>query len=266
MASLEVETRSPETKALLDQFTASEHLTPTQKELLFQLLEKNLDVFNYKPDQLGKTHLTEHTIDTGNNPPVCQRPYRISPRERELMAEQVQEMLDQQIITESNSPWASPVVLVVQKDKVRFCVDYRKLNAATKRDTYPLPRIDDTLERLTGSSFFSSMDCDRAFHQVGVKKEDREKTAFITPFGLYEYLRMPFGMTNSPSTYQRLMDTVLGKLRWSIALVYLDDIVVFSKTFEAHLANLDLVFQALRKSGLTLKPSKCHFTKQNQST
>ena len=262
MSSLEVGTtpRSQEILDKLNTFHLGEDVTPEQKEKLLNLLESYLDIFSFTADKLGRSNNTFHRIDTGDAQPIRQRAYRVSPTERDHIKAKVQELLDRNMIEPSNSPWSSPVILVQQKDKVRFCVDYRKLNAVTRKDCYPLPRIDDTLDHLSGAKYFSSMDCDMAFHQVGIAPEDKEKTAFNTPgLGLFQYNVMPFGLCNAPSTFQRLIDNVLGQLKWSVALVYLDDTVVFSKTFEEHLVNLSLVFEAFRKSNLTLKPTKCNF-------
>lgn len=163
------------------------------------------------------------------------------------------------VIQPSKSPWASPVVLVRKKDNtLRFCVDYRKLNSVTKRDVYPLPRIDDTLDRLRNAKFFSSLDLKSGYWQIEVDERDREKTAFVTPDGLYEFKVLPFGLCSAPATFQRMMDTVLAGLKWQTCLVYLDDVVVFSATFEEHLTRLKGVLQAIRSADLTIKPEKCH--------
>lgn len=180
--------------------------------------------------------------------------------EQDAIREQVKQMLADDIIQPSTSPWASPVVLVKKKDgTLRFCVDYRKLNRVTKKDVYPLPRIDDSLDRLRHSRYFSSMDLRSGYWQIEVDDRDREKTAFITPDGLFEFKVLPFGLCSAPATFQRMMDTVLSGLKWQSCLVYLDDVVVFSETFEQHLHRLRAVLDAIRSAGLSLKPEKCHF-------
>ncbi|KAK8771367.1 hypothetical protein V5799_025390 [Amblyomma americanum] len=169
-------------------------------------------------------------------------------------------MVRDDIIQPSKSPWASPVVLVKKKDgTLRFCVDYRRLNKITKKDVYPLPRIDDELDRLCNAKYFSSMDLKSGYWQIEVVEKDREKTAFITPDGLYEFKVMPFGLCSAPATFQRVMDTVLAGLKWQTCLVYLDDVVVFAANFDNHLRRLATVLEAIESSGLTLKPEKCRF-------
>lgn len=169
-------------------------------------------------------------------------------------------MLEDDIIQPSSSPWSSPVVVVRKKDgTLRFCVDYRKLNSVTKKDTYPLPRIDDSLDRLRRAKYFSSIDLRSGYWQIEVDERDREKTAFVTPDGLYEFKVLPFGLCSAPATFQRMMDTVLTGLKWQTCLVYLDDVVVFSETFEQHLQRLKKVLEAVQSASLSLKPEKCHF-------
>ena len=169
-------------------------------------------------------------------------------------------MLQNDIIQPSASPWASPVVLVQKRDgSQRFCVDYRKLNNVTKKDAYPIPRIDDTLDTLVGSCWFSTLDLVSGYWQVKVAEQDRKKTAFCVPEGLFEFKVLPFGLNNVPATFQRLMDLVLSGLKWNACLVYLDDVIIFGRTFEEHLFWLKEVFERFREAGLKLKPSKCSF-------
>ena len=169
-------------------------------------------------------------------------------------------MLDQGVIQPSSSPWASPVVLAKKKDgSLRFCVDYRKLNAVTRKDAYALPRIDDTLDALAGSKWFSTLDLASGYWQVEMHPDDREMTAFSTADGLFEFNVMPFGLCNAPATFQRLMDLILAGLQWSACLVYLDDIIIMGRSFEEHLSNLGAVLERLQKAGLKLKPDKCAF-------
>ena len=176
------------------------------------------------------------------------------------MQQLIRKMLADNIIEPSSGLWASPVVLVKKKDgSACFCVDFRKLNAVTQKDAQPLPRIDETLEFLSGSCCFSSFDLASGYWQVPMDEADKPKTAFTTPFGLYQFNVMPFGLCNAPDTFQSLMTRVLAGLHWSVALVYLDDIIVFSPTIEEHFDRLEKVFQALRQAKLKVKPRKCLF-------
>ena len=150
--------------------------------------------------------------------------------------------------------------MVKKKDGTwRFCINYRKLNAATHLDAYPLPRIDETLDMLTGATYFTTLDLASGYWQVEVEECDKEKTAFSTASGHYEFNVMPFGFTNAPATFQHLMECVLAGLRGEQYLVYLDDVIVFIDTFQEHLKCLSNVFSALREAGLKLKPNKCYF-------
>ena len=168
-------------------------------------------------------------------------------------------MLDISAIHKSHSPWASAVVLVQEKDDgLRFCIDLRKLNNWTVKDAYSLPWIDETLDSLQGSQWFSSLDLKSGYWQVKMDEESKPLTMFtVGPLGFYECKRMPFGLTNTPATFQRLMETCLGdhNLHWCI--IYLDDIVIFSKDLASHLERLKAVFWKLEEAGLKLKPSKC---------
>ena len=167
-------------------------------------------------------------------------------------------MLAQGVIEPGQSPWASPVVLVRKKDgSLRFCVDYRKLNNVTKFDAYPLPRVDETLDTLAGAQWFSTLDLISGYWQVGLTPEAKVKSAFCVRSGLYLRRVMPFGLCNAPSTFERLMETVLQGLHWKECLVYLDDIVIFGRTPQELLKRMDDVFGRLFQAGLKIKPKKC---------
>ena len=169
-------------------------------------------------------------------------------------------MLQAGVVSPSNSPWAFPVVMVRKKGgALRFCVDFRKLNALTVRDQYPLPRIDDTLQRLGGAQWFSALDLAAGYWQIPLAPDSRAKTAFRTVHGLYEFNVLPFGLCNAPSTFQRLMDISLSGLKWDCCMCYIDDILIFSRTFEEHLRHIDAVLTRLETVGLHLKCPKCHF-------
>ena len=207
-----------------------------EKEQLYVLLQEYADVFCFKSNELGRTSVLRHHINTGNASPIHQLPRRVPQARREEVRRLLREMPDNGIIEPSDSSWSSPVVLAKKKDgSLHFCVDYRKVNAVTRKDAYPLPRVDDTLDTLGGSKFFTTLDLASGYWQVEVATEDRPKTAFVTPEGLFQFKVMPFGLCNAPATFQRLMDRVLGGLKWSSCLVYFDDIIVIGSTFSEHL-------------------------------
>ena len=211
---------------------------------------------------LGHTTVLEHTINTGTHPPVHQKLYPVPFAQRKVIQDHIDKMLKQGVIRPSNSPWSSPVVLVKKPDNtLRFCCDFRGLNAVTIKDTYPLPRTDDILATLGKTRFYSSLDLMAGYWQVGVAEQDRPKTAFITFGGLWEWNTLPFGLCNAPSLFQRLMERILAGILWNFCFCYIDDILVCSPTFEQHLDHLKQVFQRLRDANLKLKLKKCQFAR-----
>ena len=225
---------------------------------LKQILEENISVFSKGDYDLGWTDLVTHKIDTGDNRPVRQPLRRYPPLHLQSIDERLSEMLDQGIIEPAASPWASNIVLAKKKDgSFRCCIDFRQVNDLTKKDAYPLPRTDMCLDAMAGSCYFSTFDLRSGFHQVALAEEDREKTAFITRRGQFQFTTMPFGLCNAVATFQRLMDLVLAGLNLDICLVYLDDIILFSSTVEDHLRRLRILLKRLKQVNLKLKPSKC---------
>ena len=241
-------------------------ISEDHKEKTLALLELYADVIASSDSTLGRTGILRHSIDTGNATPIRQQVRRMSPPAKEKVRELLKDMTEKKVISPSKSPWASPIVLVQKKDgSTRFCVDYRKVNEVTRKDAYPIPRIDETLDTLTGATLFSTLDLRSGYWQVEVDPKDREKTAFCTSEGLFEFNVMPFGLCNAPATFQRLMDSILAGLHWKNCLVYIDDIVVIGKSFDDHLCNLQQVLKRLRQAGLKLQPHKCKFL-QSQVT
>eukprot|EP00794_Sanderia_malayensis_P018389 gene18389-biopygen12333 len=239
-----------------------EHLSDDEQAELLRVLERH-HVWP-KSEKLGTTHLVQHPIDVQGAQPVRQRPYRVPETKRKIIAQEVQKMLLSEVIQPSASPWSSPVVLIEKPNgEYRFCVDYRRLNAVTKKDAYPLPRIDETLDALGNAKVFTTIDLQSGFWQIPMKQEDREKTAFATHNGHYSFNVMPFGLANAPATFQRLMDLVLSGLHWTHCLVYLDDVIVFAPTVEEHLKRLDVALDRIEKAGLTLKPAKCQWLRRS---
>ena len=174
------------------------------------------------------------------------------------MKEAIAQLQRQGVIRESNSLWASPIVLVRKKNgKIRPCVDYRKVNQASKKDAYPIPRTQDCLEAMAGSVIFSTLDMTSGYYQVAIKEEDIPKTAFATRHGLWEFVAMPFGLTNAPATFQRLMELAMRGLQWTSCLIYLDDVIIYGRTFQEHTERLQQVLDRIRSANLKLKPEKC---------
>ncbi len=238
-------------------------LEEDQKEALHGLLLKHQGAFMGEDGRLGRTSKFFHRIDTGSSAPIKQHARRTPIYQRQEVQQQISDMLEQGVIQPSLSPWASPVVLVKKKDgSLRFCIDYRRLNQVTKKDAYPLPRIDDSLDSLAGSCWFSTLDLASGYWQTEVHPDDCEKTAFTTGAGLFQFNVLPFGLSNAPSTFERLMEIVLQGLHWKICLIYLDDVIIYSKGFDEHLVRLSRVFSALQNAGLKLKPKKCFLTRQ----
>ena len=203
--------------------------TEEQRQLRESLLKNHAHAFATSSDDLGYTDAVHHKIRTADDIPVTQPHLRVPPTQYQEVKDHIHKLLDNGIIRESHSPYASPVVLVRKKDgSLRLCVDYRKLNAKTVKDAFPLPRIDESLDALRGACWFSTIDLASGFNQVIVDELDKEKTAFSTPFGLFEYNRMPFGLCNAPATLQRLMQSCLHGQIFQLLLVYMDDIFVFS--------------------------------------
>ena len=241
---------------LLDNFPGTE----AERREAERIFREYADVFSRKGEELGCTTTVHHRIHTEDDIPVNQRYRRIPPNQFEEVKEHLQVLLERGVIRPSQSDYASPIVLVRKKSgALRLCVDYRRLNAKTRKDAYPLPRIDESLDALGRAQYFSAIDLASAYNQVEVHPDDRHKTAFTTPMGLYEYNRMPFGLCNAPGTFQRLMQMIFREELLQILLVYLDDIIVYSDTIADHLKRFERVFQKLREHGLKIEAEKCQF-------
>ena len=251
----------PEVPAHLNElYTAARPNCETleEEEELAQLLRRYADVFSTGEGDVGLTQMVEHSIPTApGTRPIRQPPHRLGPEKEAEAEKQVQELLQKGLIEPAGGAWSSPVVLVKKKDQSwRFCVDYRRLNAVTQQDAYPLPRIDESLEALAGSRYFTTLDLLSGYWQVPLDADAQEKSAFITRSGLWKWKVLPFGLTSAPATFQRLMEQVLRGLHWKTALLYLDDGIVIAPDFRTHLDRLAEVLQRLQQAGLKLKPKK----------
>ena len=237
---------------------SSEGLKSDEKEKLQQLLVKFQDSFSRNEWDLGLTHLAEHPIETGDAAPVKQPPRRVPLAYAADEKQAIEDLKAKGVIRNSTSPWASPIVLVRKKDGgVRPCVDYRKVNELVKPDGFPLPRIQDCLDSVAGSKLFSTFDLTSGYFQIPLKETDIPKSAFVCKYGHFEMTRMPFGLNNAASTFQRTMELALQGLQWITCLIYIDDIIVFGRSFDEHISRIEEVFERLRQAGLKLKPQKC---------
>jgi hypothetical protein len=243
---------------------AREKLTPTELLQFENVLYENEDLFSRDKTDIGLTHMAEHKITLlPGAKPFREAPRRQNPAKATVARETVEDLLRLGMIEESASPFASGIVLVNKKDGTyRMCIDFRKLNGITKKDAYPLPRIDDMLEKLGGAKYFSSLDLTSGFWQVPLDEESREYTAFVTQNGFYQWRRMPFGLCNATASFQRLMNKALVSVsnrHGNLVLCYIDDVLIATSTVEEHLIRLQEVFQCLRNAGLKIKASKCQF-------
>lgn len=235
-------------------------LSQEWKERITQKLNTYADVFAQHDLDFGHTSKVKHHIHLRDETPFKQRSRPIHPDDYEAVRKHLQTLLAAGVICESESPYSSPIVVVWKKNgDVRLCIDYRKLNSLTIRDAYALPHLEESFSALAGSKWFSVMDLKSGYYQIEMKECEKPKTAFVCPLGFYEFNCMPQGITNAPSTFQRLMERCMGSLNLKEVLVFLDDVIVFSSTIEEHETRLLHVLQQLREYGLKLSPSKCHF-------
>ena len=239
----------------------NECLTPEQKIEVKALIIEYPDLFC--DDEPSIAQGVEHVIETGSVRPIYLSPYRASPKERQVIEQEIEKMLSNHIVRPSRSPWSFPWVLVKKKDNsVRFCVDYCRLNEVTKRDVYPLPRIDDAIDALSSANICSTFDLKSAYWQIKMAEHDIEKIAFITHTGLFEFLVMPYSLVNGQATLQCQVDNFLAGLLWIICLCFVDDLNVFS-TFTDDLRHLRLVFDRFRQGNFSFNPDKCNLFKES---
>lgn len=230
------------------------------RERLQQGLSKRTKVFSLHEWDVGHAKGVEHNIRLSDSRPFRERSRRLAPADIDDVRKHLQDLLTVGIIKESRSPYASPIVIARKKNgAVRMCIDYRTLNARTVPDQYTTPRIDDALDCLAGSQWFSVLDLRSGYYQIDMAEADKEKTAFICPLGFFQFERMPQGVTGAPATFQRLMERVVGDMNLLQVLVYLDDLIVFGRTLEEHEERLMKVLDRLEEAGLKVSIDKCHF-------
>ena len=237
-------------------------LTQNQKIQIAKLLKEFNDIWSIGPDKPKISHAPSTTcqIKTTVDKPIRSKGFKTNPVEDYIIEKHIKEMADRGVIRPSNSPWASPILLADKKNgKIRFCIDYRRLNAVTIQDAYPLPDMSVVLSLLGSSSYFSTIDLTDAFWSIRVAEEDIEKTAFISRHGLWEFISMPFGLTNAPATQQRFIESVLNGLIMQCCFAYIDDVLCFSTDFTKHINDLKNIFRRFKQNNLKIQPPKCKF-------
>jgi hypothetical protein len=244
----------------LDQ--AVQHIVDLKEKIQTRhVIEKYRKIFDTSSPTIARTSI-HHTIPTGDHPPINSVPYRGSLQQQQALKKIINQLERSNQIRPSSSPWSSPVLLIKKKDgDYRFVVDYRRLNAVTTKDAFPIPTIESTLQQLAGNSYFSKLDLRSGYFQVPINEIDKPKTAFITTTGLWEFNVLPMGLTNAPPSFQRIMYNLIVNGREQYCLVYLDDIIIFSKSFNDHLDHLHEILNILDKHRFQLNPGKCSIMK-----
>lgn len=238
--------------------TPEDNLAPEERMKLQELIEGH---FKDEPTTLGRTDRVKHVVDTGEATPIKQRYYNVSPARQKLINEELDRMLALGVVEPSQSAWSSPIMLLDKPDgSKRFVVDFRAVNAVSRKDAYPLPQVTTILDRLRDARYLSSLDIKSAYWQIELEETSKEKTAFAIPGrGLYQFVTMPFGLCGAPATWQRFVDSVLGADLEPNVFVYLDDIIVVTSTFEKHVEVVAEIFKRIRAAKLTLNKEKCKF-------
>ena len=223
------------------------------------LLNNNKDAFAEDERQIGTTPLIEMTIVTGDHPHIAKKPYTLALKHYDWVKEETDKLLEAGVIRESHSSWSAPIVPKGDGGK-RLCVDYRALNKITRTYVWHMPRVEDIFAKLGKAKFYTTLDLRSGYHHIALDKDSIKKTAFVSPLGKYEYLKVPFGLAQAPAYFQKLMNKVLDGLNFTLA--YLDDVIIFSETADQHLKHIQIVLTRLKQANLKLKKS-VHFSKKN---
>ena len=243
----------------LDSFTPPKYqLDPTIQQQLDFLLRTFKDQFTKDETTIGTTPLTQMSIDTGDLDPISQKPYPVAMKHYQWVKEEINKLLEAGVIWNSHSSWSAPIIVVPKGDGGKhLIIDYRALNKVTRKFVWPMPKVEDIFSQLNGAKYFSTLDLRAGYHHIGLTTDSIPKTAFTSPFGKYEYVKVPFGLAQAPAYFQKLMTGVLKDLPFAMA--YLDNIIIYSSTPKEHLEHIRTVFEKLRDAKLSMKLSKCHF-------
>ena len=247
---------------LVNLHTKNGNLNQTEELCISTILKNNFDVFSKNKMDVGQYTDVQHCISTNVKGPITIPPRRIPIALEETVEEHIRDLLTKGIIRESQSSWNSPLVIVPKPDgKIRMCVDFRKLNEITNRPVFSIPDSTSLFDQLGGCHYFSTIDLSQGYYQIEMHPDDIEKTAFTTKSGHYEFLRMPFGLSGAPSTFQRTMTKIFSKFNWRQCVIYLDDVLIFSNTLEEHKTTLQEIFNTIKSANIKLSPKKCTFLK-----
>ena len=246
-------------RVMSDTFNPPHHKisTPVQNSLKL-LLEEYESQFVQDETSIGTTPLTSMSIDTGTANPVSQKPYPIAMKHYEWVKNEIEKLLTAKVIRSSHSSWSAPIIVVPKGDGGKcLVIDYRALNKVTRKFTWPMPKVEDIFSKLNGATYFTTLDLCTGYHRIPLDKSSIPKTAFNSPFGKYEYVKVPFGLAQAPAYFQELMTGILKDFPFAIA--YLDDIIIFSTTPQEHPSHVCMVFEKLKTANLSMKKSKCSF-------
>ena len=232
-----------------DKYNIGREKNSKERQILIKMLKEHSSLFVDDVRKLTQTNILQATFNVGNSQPIKQRPYKNPLALQAELDKQINDMLEAGIVSPSSSPRSSPIVIVPKRDESqRICIDYRKLNKTLIKDSFPLPRIEDIFATLGKAKFFTTLDLKSGYHQISVAPEDREKTVFCTRTSLYQFNVLPFGIASAPAIFQRIISKVLHGIEGKYSMAYIDDILIYSETFEDHLKHLEDVFVRLKKN------------------
>ena len=250
-------------KEILNKLISEAELSVEDMEQLKNLIENYIDVFANNLTVAGQAMVFPHVIRLNTDVPLWTAQHRRSWKENEVIDEETKKLAEAEVVRQSRSPYNSPVMVVKKKDGGwRTVIDYRSINKITYKEAHPIPRVDEALDALAEAKFITTLDFTSGYWQIPIREKDKHKTAYSTSSGRWEYNVLPMGLTNAPAAFQRIMETVMAGLTWNCCIVYIDDVVIYSKTFAEHLVHLEKVFQRLRAYKICAKPSKCTLVKQ----